>query len=169
MLKVILHYSQNFIDSFCIILSPFHNFSKANIITKFDAVRILVCFNWLENIISKRNYVLVNCFILYFRHFVSLFDTWRSIRIKILKEYWIFKKIRFFPSHVNKMTHFNILTVSKTFHLPPLKIIISDDKILANVSMTKNWAFCMSLLLSQNCSNPVILFHDHLATIMQPK
>lgn len=60
------------------------------------------------------------------------------------------------------MTHFNILTMSKTFHLPPLKIIISDDKILANVAMTKNLAFCMSLLLSQNCSNPVILFHDHL-------
>lgn len=85
---------------------------------------------------------------------------------RFLRKIGFFLKIHFFPSHVNKMTHFNLLTMSKTFHLPPLKIIISDDKILANVAMTKNWAFCMSLLLSQNCSNPwVILFHDHAAKV----
>lgn len=57
---------------------------------------------------------------------------------RFLRKIGFFLKIHFFPSHVNKMTHFNLLTMSKTFHLPPLKIIISDDKILANVAMTKN-------------------------------
>lgn len=122
----------------------------------------------MENIISKRNYVLTVLFCS-LDILLAYLILYRLIRIKIRKDYWIFFKIHLFPSHVNKMTHFNYFNNNKTFHTSPLKIIISDDKILANVAMTKNWAFCMSLLLSQNCSNPVILLHDHLATIIAAK